>query len=271
MAERHTPRLRIGCSGWNYKSWGGRFYPAGLPAADWLGFYLRHFDTVETNATFYRLPARATFEGWRAQTPDGFVMAIKASRYLTHLKRLLDPEGPLDRLFEAAAGLGPRLGPVLYQLPPGLRIDLPRLDRFLAALPHAIDVAGRSQRVQHTIEFRHPSWYAPDVFFRLREAGVALCLHDMAGSAVDAPGIGPFTYVRFHGAAGRYHGSYGDDVLGAWAARLADEWRRGRDVYAYFNNDPDAIATRDAIRLRALLDDAGGDAQVGRSAEATGS
>jgi uncharacterized protein YecE (DUF72 family) len=177
-------------------------------------------------------------------------MAIKASRYLTHLKRLRDPEEPLSRLFEAAAGLGPRLGPVLYQLPPQLALDLPRLDHFLGALPATIPGSGPGARpIQHAIEFRHPSWYVPDVFARLREHGVALCLHDMAGSAIDAPEVGPFTYVRFHGASGRYHGSYASDVLRAWAARLAADWRAGRDVYAYFNNDPEAIATHDARRL----------------------
>ena len=247
------PRLRIGCSGWNYKSWSGRFYPADLPPSEWLAFYLRHFDTVETNATFYRLPARDTFAGWQAQTPDGFVMAIKASRYLTHLKRLLDPEEPVARLFERAAGLGPRLGPVLYQLPSSLTFDPRRLARVLGALPRelVLDGGGRLP-LQHVFEFRDPSWYVAETFTLLQEHGAALCLHDMAGSAVGGPAVGPFTYVRFHGAVGKYVGSYGDDVLSGWARRLAAEWRQGRDVYAYFNNDPDAVSTGDARRLRHL-------------------
>ena len=246
-----VPRLRIGCSGWNYKSWSGLFYPPGLPASEWLGFYLAHFDTVETNATFYRLPRHETFASWQAQTPDGFVMAIKASRYLTHLKRLVDPEEPIARLFERARGLGPRLGPVLYQLPARLERDLPRLERFLGALPRTLDADGAPDLpLQHTIEFRHPSWYEPETFALLAAHDVALCLHDMAGSAIDTPGVGPFTYVRFHGAAGKNFGSYRDDVLAGWARRLADEWRAGRDVYAYFNNDPDAVSTHDARRLR---------------------
>jgi uncharacterized protein YecE (DUF72 family) len=178
-------------------------------------------------------------------------MAIKASRYLTHLKRLTDPEEPIARLFERARGLGPRLGPVLYQLPARLERNLPRLEGFLGALPRTIDADGAPDlRLQHTIEFRHPSWYEPETFALLAAHGVALCLHDMAGSAIETPGVGPFTYVRFHGAAGKYFGSYGDDVLAGWARRLANEWRAGRDVYAYFNNDPDAVATHDARRLR---------------------
>ena len=243
--------LRFGCSGWNYKSWRGRFYPEGLPPAEWLRFYLSVFDTVEINATFYRLPEAATFASWHDQTPPGFVMAVKASRYLTHLKRLIDPAAPLDRLFERARALGARLGPVLYQLPGRFHADLARLDGFLAALPRELPLdGGRTLRLQHALEFRDPSWYTDDVFARLDAHGVALCLHDMAGSAIDRAGVGPFTYVRFHGAAGKYHGSYDDGVLAAWAQRLAAEWRAGRDVYAYFNNDPDAVSTHDARRLR---------------------
>jgi uncharacterized protein YecE (DUF72 family) len=247
---RHATRLRIGCSGWNYASWRGRFYPEEMPPDEWLRFYAGVFDTVETNATFYRLPEASTFAAWHDQTPPGFVMAIKASRYLTHLKRLIDPDAPLARLFERAAALGARLGPILYQLPGRFHADLPRLERFLAALPRELARDGAIHRLQHAIEFRDPSWYTDDVFARLDAHGVALCLHDMAGSAIDRPGVGPFTYVRFHGAAGRYHGSYPDAVLQAWGARLAAEWRAGRDVYAYFNNDPEAASTRDARRLR---------------------
>jgi uncharacterized protein YecE (DUF72 family) len=254
-----APRLRIGCSGWNYKSWRGRFYPTDLPAAAWLRFYVGRFDTVETNATFYRLPAPETFASWREQTPDGFVMAIKASRYLTHLKRLRDPDEPVARLFEHAAGLGSRLGPVLYQLPASLERDSDRLARLLDVLPERLRLdEGGSVPLQHVFEFRHPSWYVEDTFARLAERGATVCLHDMAGSAIDAAGVGPFTYVRFHGAAGKYHGSYGDDVLERWARRLAGEWRGGRDVYGYFNNDPEAVATHDARRLREMTRAAAG-------------
>jgi uncharacterized protein YecE (DUF72 family) len=252
-------RLRIGCSGWNYKSWRGRFYPTDLPAAAWLRFYVAQFDTVETNATFYRLPARETFASWRDQTPDDFVMAIKASRYLTHLKRLRDPAEPVARLFDHAAGLGARLGPVLYQLPASLERDADRLAGLLAVLPAQLRLDdGTTVPLQHVFEFRHPSWYVSDTFAQLAAHGAALCLHDMAGSAIDAAGVGPFTYVRFHGAAGKYHGSYDDAVLALWAGRLAAEWRTGRDVYAYFNNDPEAVATHDARRLRDLTREAAG-------------
>jgi uncharacterized protein YecE (DUF72 family) len=248
VASRPAPR--IGCSGWNYKSWKNRFYPAVLPPAEWLRYYVTTFDTVETNASFYRLPEPETFAAWRAQTPDGFVMAVKASRYLTHLKQLRDPEAPVQRLLEHASALGPRLGPILYQLPARISKDLPRLDRFLAALPATWPLDGSPRRLQHVIEFRDPSWYTDDVFARLANRGVAVCLHDRRGSEIAGPAVGPFTYVRFHGTSGEYHGSYGDDALDAWADRLAADSEAGRHVYAYFNNDPDAVATSDARRLR---------------------
>jgi uncharacterized protein YecE (DUF72 family) len=233
--------MHIGCSGWNYKHWRGAFYPARLPQAQWLEWYAQHFDTVEINNSFYRLPEESTFANWRAQSPQGFVFAVKASRFLTHMKRLRDPDEPVDRLLSHAKGLGRKLGPVLFQLPARFRMDLGRLQTFLDALP---------PRRQHVIEFRDVSWYVPQVFDLLEHHRVALCLHDKEGSAIDAPYVGPFVYVRFHGPGGRYHGSYDDATLSAWAARLIGRWGEGFDVYAYFNNDPNADAIRNAAALK---------------------
>jgi uncharacterized protein YecE (DUF72 family) len=256
MPQRTAPQFRIGCSGWSYKSWRGLFYPRDLPPSGWLDYYTARFDTVEVNATFYRLPPPETFAAWARQTPAGFLMAVKASRYLTHLKRLRDPIEPVGRFLDHAAPLASRLGPVLYQLPAKFGIDLPRLEGFVRALPHTLprQDGRRRQRLQHVIEFRDPSWYDPDTFALLAEHRVAVCLHDMPGAPPDLPPGSPFVYVRFHGASGRYHGSYGPAALDAWAGRLVDEWRKGLDVYAYFNNDPDAAATRDAQALRARVD-----------------
>jgi uncharacterized protein YecE (DUF72 family) len=236
-----TPRLCVGCSGWNYKSWRGPFYPPTLPASAWLQHYAAHFRAVEINNSFYRLPEGSRFASWRAAVPNGFVFAVKASRFLTHMKRLHDPEEPIARLFERVTALGPTLGPVLYQLPGSMPQDLLRLETFLRALP---------PRVQHVLEFRHPSWYAPEVYALLERHGAALCLHDKEGSVIDGPPVGPFMYVRFHGTTGRYHGSYADETLADWARRLVEAWRGGRDVYAYFNNDPDAEAVRNAAALQ---------------------
>jgi uncharacterized protein YecE (DUF72 family) len=237
------PQLRIGCSGWNYASWRGRFYPPGLSPSKWLAFYATVFDTVEVNNTFYRLPDVSTFESWREQTPPGFLMAVKASRFLTHLKKLKDPEEPIARLFEEAAGLKRVLGPILYQLPGNFPINMQRFERFLAALP---------RRRQHAIEFRHTSWYVREVYELMERRGVALCLHDKAGSEIVEPFVGPFVYVRFPGTSGHYTGSYSDKALSAFADRLIAESRAGHDIYAYFNNDPEGVAPMNARTLQRM-------------------
>lgn len=253
-------RIRVGCSGWQYRDWRGQFYPPDLPASRWLAHYAEAFDTVEVNNTFYRLPEATTFSAWRAATPAGFVVAVKASRFLTHLKRLLDPGPPLALLFGRALALGTRLGPVLYQLPATMRFDADRLRRFLDALPaHPRDVQAELPGVpprgpfRHVVEFRDRSWYRDDVFRWLGEAGAAVCLHDKAGAELDDIAAGPFVYVRFHGTSGHYHGSYPDASLERWAERLHEAALRGRDVYAYFNNDAGAAAVGNARTLARLL------------------
>jgi uncharacterized protein YecE (DUF72 family) len=242
-------RARVGCSGWNYKSWRERFYPRDLPPARWLAYYADRFDTVEVNNTFYRLPEHSTFARWRDRVPATFQMAVKASRFLTHMKRLREPEEPLRRLFSRASALERHLGPVLYQLPASFPLDLTRLDAFLHALPRVWS----SGRIQHVMEFRHPSWYVSETFQLLGRRRVALCLHDKDGSAIADPMTGPFVYVRFHGTSGRYHGSYANRELDVWAHRLAEQVQDGRSVFAYFNNDPDAVAVDNALYLRAAI------------------
>lgn len=239
----------MGCSGWNYASWRGRFYPRDLPSTRWLEYYAARFDTVEVNNTFYRLPERSTFETWRETAPAGFLFAVKASRFLTHMKRLLQPEEPLERLFSRVAGLGRTLGPVLYQLPASFTINLPRLDDFLKALPR-----GPGLTRLHVMEFRDPSWYIAETFAVLTRRRVALCLHDKQGSPIREPFVGPFVYVRFHGTSGRYHGSYSRRQLEWWAHALAEQVDAGRRVFAYFNNDPEAVATANAQTLREMID-----------------
>ena len=253
-------RLRVGCSGWQYASWRTRFYPKTLPVAKWLTHYATVFDTVEVNNTFYRLPEAATFAAWRAATPAGFLVAVKASRFLTHLKRLRDPAAPLTLLFARALSLGPRLGPVLYQLPATQQYDADRLRTFLDALPATSrDVllpAGAARprvALHHVLEFRHPSWYRDDVFGWIEAAGATVCLHDKAGAPFDDTGVGRFVYRRFHGTSGHYHGSYPTRLLGTWAQRLRDAAGQGRDVFVYFNNDPEAAAVRNARTLKHLL------------------
>jgi len=241
--QLNIPSIRIGCSGWQYRHWKGDFYPAELPQSRWLEYYAQHFNTVEVNNTFYRLPAAPTFGAWARRAPRGFVYAVKASRFLTHMKKLKEPKEPLRLFFSRAQRLGPAFGPVLYQLPPRWPVNLERFEKFLKALP-------RTRR--HAVEFREPSWYSDDVIALLNRHRVALCLHDMAGSASGMLAVGPFVYVRFHGTQ-KYSGSYNDATLEAWAEWLADRHRSGAPIYAYFNNDTGGHAPRDAIRLHKFI------------------
>jgi uncharacterized protein YecE (DUF72 family) len=248
LAPVAVERARVGCSGWQYRHWRGTFYPADLPQHQWFDYYATRFDTVEVNNTFYRLPDESTFRAWRARAPRGFLYAIKASRFLTHMKKLKDPAEPVDRLFSRAKVLSSTLGPVLYQLPPKWTIDIDRLGIFLRSLP---------PRRRHAIEFRDPSWYTGAVFSLLERYRATCCLHDMAGSATGPMVVGPYVYLRLHGPV-KYSGRYPDDVLKNWAAWLAEQRRSGRPVFVYFNNDAGGDAPRDAARLRTFIAQAEG-------------
>ena len=238
--------IRIGCSGWNYKSWKDEFYE-GRPARAWLEHYARHFDTVEVNNTFYRLPNRDAVANWERTAPDGFLFAVKASRYLTHIKRLNDLGPGLERFYERIEPLlrSPKMGPVLWQLPPTFRRDDERLADALARMP-------RAQR--HCIEFRHPSWFAGDVYALLREHGVALVIGDRPEVKDFQAHVftAPWTFVRFHyGSRGR-RGNYSETELEEWARRFED-WSREVEVLAYFNNDWEVFAVRNALWMKRRL------------------
>lgn len=236
--------VRVGCSGWQYRHWKGNFYPSSLPQKKWLDYYASQFDTVEINNSFYRLPSEKSFSEWRDRVPDHFLYAVKASRYLTHIKRLKDPADPLHRFWSRARLLGPKLGPVLYQLPPHLKRNERRLFDFLEALPdHPLQV----------VEFRDPTWYTDETFRAMEAKGVAMCIHEHHESATPRETVGPFVYARFHGADGHYQGAYSDRALRDWAAWLAKEARSGKAIYAYFNNDTGAHAPRNAQTLRESL------------------
>lgn len=235
--------IRIGTSGWVYPHWRGLFYPAELRQEDWFGHYAAHFDTVEINNTFYRLPSEAAFANWREQAPAGFLYALKASRFLTHLKKLKDPHAPLEHFFTRAAQLGVSLGPVLYQLPPHWQLNLPRLEGFLASLP---------RKRRHAVEFRDPSWLVEPVFRLLEHYGAAHCVHDLPPLHVPPRVTAPFVYLRYHGDSA-HHGDYPTDHLALQAQRIRAWHAQGLDVYAYFNNDVEGYAVRNAMLLRSLL------------------
>lgn len=239
--------ILIGTSGWQYKDWREVLYPAGVPQNQWLTTYAAGFGTVENNNAFYRLPDRELFERWRDLTPDGFVMAVKASRYLTHIKRLADPEEPVERLMRSASGLGDRLGPILLQLPPTLKAETERLDRCLRAFPKNVRVA---------VEPRHDSWWTGEVRDLLTERGAALCWADRLGRPLTPLWqTTSWGYLRFHEGAATPWPSYGDQALRSWIRRIGETW--GDDVYVYFNNDPGGAAVRDAIRFGELARAAG--------------
>jgi len=238
-------QVRIGTSGWIYRHWRGVFYPPVLPTSRWFAHYAQHFDTVEINNTFYRLPSEEAFDTWRRQAPPGFVYAIKASRYLTHRKKLKDAAEPLQNLLGRARRLGPHLGPILYQLPPHWRADPGRLREFLALLPRDL---------RHVFEFRDPTWCDEAIRALLSEARVGTCLHDMHGFDCPAWVTGRVVYVRFHGpSAVKYAGSYAAAHLRTWAERLRAFQESGHDVYAYFNNDEGGHAVANARELRRLV------------------
>jgi uncharacterized protein YecE (DUF72 family) len=228
----------IGTSGWQYRHWRETFYPRGLPQGKWLEFYVERFDTVESNAAFYRLPDAKTFASWAERTPAGFVMAVKASRYLTHIRRLREPEEPVQLLVERARELGDKRGPILIQLPPTMRVDVGRLKRTLEAFPPDWRVA---------VEFRHDTWFTDEVRQVLIDHRAALCLADRWKPLTPIWRTTDWTYLRFHAGRARPLPCYGRQALGTWTRRLADGWAPDEDAYVYFNNDPRACALRDAI------------------------
>lgn len=247
MQPDRTRPVRIGLSGWNYAHWrNGVFYPPRLPAASWLDFYAQHFDTVEVNSTFYRLPRRDAVAHWVEQTPAGFVFAVKGSRYLTHIKRLRDLGPGLERFLERIQPVlrSPKLGPLLWQLPPTFRCDHERLADALARLPRDL---------RHCFEFRDPSWFVGDTYALLREHGVALVIGDrpQVNAFQTHELTADWTYVRFHGGTRGRRGNYSESELREWATRLRG-WSRTHEVFAYFNNDWEGFAPRNAALLQRL-------------------
>lgn len=239
--------VRIGCSGWNYKHWREVFYPKGCPTSRWLRFYAEHFDTVEVNATFYRLPTTKAVAGWVEQTPEDFLFAVKASRFLTHMKRLTDLDQGLKRFYERIEPLldTPKMGPVLWQLPGNFHRNDERLAAALDALP-----PGR-----HCFEFRHDSWFHDDVLALLREHGAALVIGDTPHRYQRHELTADWMFIRFHyGSRGR-GGNYSERELDEWRRRIA-KWRQDADVYVYFNNDWNAYAIRNGLWLRRRLSQA---------------
>lgn len=238
-------QIRVGTSGWHYSHWQGPFYPDDLAKTRWLDFYAEHFDTVEVNNTFYHLPRASTFEKWRDQVPGGFLFTLKASRYITHIKRLIDTEDAVDLFMERAELLEDKLGPILFQLPPSYHKDLDRLETFLQIV---------CNRARGFFEFRHTSWYTQDTWDLLDAFGFGLCVHDLGDSAPPRVITSKQIYVRFHGSGGgRYEGKYTASEMKDWSRWINDRPSDVTHVYAYFNNDIHGYAVENAKTLRSLL------------------
>ena len=243
-------RAFVGTSGWSYPHWGdGVFYPQGLRSGEWLSFYAQHFATVEINSSFYRLPKKAIFESWREKTPSGFCFAVKASRFLTHVKRLNRTEEPLRRLLGSAQDLESKLGPLLFQVPPSLSYEKERLVSFLEALSHQ-----RTEgRFRAALEVRHASWLHSECYELLSAAEVALCFSDWPNVKVEEPVTASFLFVRRHGPQELYASKYPEEQLRREAHRIRYWLDRGKDLYVYFNNDANGWAVEDARALTQAL------------------
>lgn len=236
--------ILIGTSGWHYAHWKGLFYPEEVPTAEYLEYYARHFRTAEVNNTFYHMPQKKTFDAWRDTVDDGFVFAVKASRYITHMKKLKDAAKPVSRFMELTENLGDKLGPVLFQLPPHWGVDPKRLEEFLGLLPRG---------PKYTFEFRDPSWFDPSIYALLADHGAAFCMYDLQGHASPKEVTADFIYVRLHGPAAAYQGSYPDETLAGWAGAFSTWSAGGKRIYCYFNNDQEGFAVENALRLRQML------------------
>ena len=239
-----TGKVHIGCSGWIYRHWRERFYPPKLAQHRWFAFYAETFDTVELNTSFYHLPRAESFTKWRDQAPPGFRYAVKAPRFITHMKKLKDCAEPVGEFLGRARNLGPAIGPILYQLPPRWAFNRERLEAFFDLLPSDLT---------HVFEFREKSWLVAETLQLLDRYGASFCVQDMAGSATERWAVGRIAYVRFHGGVGKYWGRYSDETLLSWSDWIAEQARGGRPVWCYFNNDIDGHAIHDAQTLKAMV------------------
>ena len=234
----------IGTSGWHYEHWRGLFYPGKLAKPRWLEFYAQHFNTVELNNSFYRLPSERAFINWRESSSGDFVFAVKVSRFITHIKKLRNMEEPMQNFLARADFLQDKLGPLLYQLPPTMKRNDEALEFFLSMLP---------RQYRHVFEFRHESWINDDVFNILKRYKAGLCIFDMPDFTCPVVATADFAYLRFHGSTGLYWSCYSDEELSGWAERIAGLGRNLKAVYIYFNNDAGAYAISNAKTLARFL------------------
>ena len=255
--ERTTGRVHIGTSGWHYKHWIGPFYPPKMHPSRMLRFYTERFDTVEINNSFYRLPATSAIEAWCRETPPDFCFAVKASRYITHNRKLNDPEQSTEKFMNVIEKLKRRLGPILFQLPPGWKLNLARLENFLSGLP---------KHHRYAFEFRNPTWNVPEVYDVLRRHNAAYCIYELAGFQSPIQTTADFVYIRLHGPrANKYEGDYSKTNLEAWAQRIEAWTKELKHIFIYFDNDQSGFAAKNALELKEIVNE-GNRAAKSRSA-----
>ena len=234
----------IGTSGWMYNHWKGPFYPEKFPNNKMLRYYVNHFETVEVNSTFYRLPSANTVQKWMDETPEHFIFAIKANQFITHRKYLKDGQETTKKFFEVIKTLKHKLGSILFQLPPNWRVNLERLTAFVEILP---------KNYFFTFEMRNPSWYVQDVFDLFKEFNIALCIHDFTGDLLIDKITANFIYIRFHGPKGLYYGKYSTDHLNQWGEKINGWLKQNIKIFVYFNNDAHGWAIENALEMKNLV------------------
>lgn len=237
-------KILIGTSGWSYDHWRGNFYPEELPHEQWLKYYAKHFLSVEINSSFYHLPEKKTLQHWQQTVPDDFIFCVKASRYITHMKKLNDPQQSLATFFEHISLLGEKLGPILFQLPPHWNFNAERLNGFLHML---------SADYCYAFEFRDQSWHNAEAYDLLSKHNAAFCIYELDGFLSPKKITADFVYVRLHGPNGAYQGSYGAPTLSGWAGAFSTWSSQGREIYCYFDNDEAGYAAQNALQLNEML------------------
>jgi Uncharacterized conserved protein len=237
-------KIHIGTSGWHYKHWKGTFYPPDIKDSQQFEAYIKYFLSVELNNSFYMLPSAKTFENWRKITPKNFVFAVKASRFITHMKKLMVDIGSISKFFSHASKLEEKLGVVLFQLPPRWQINTERIRNFISALPSGY---------RYTFEFRDHSWYNDEVYDILRNNNCAFCIYELQYHISPLVVTADFVYVRLHGPGNKYQGSYNEKILKEWAMQSKDWQKQGKDVFIYFDNDQEGYAAFNAVRLKTLV------------------
>lgn len=237
-------RIHIGTSGWQYKHWKGKFYPEGLKASQEFDFYTHHFETVEINNSFYRLPDAKTFKNWREAAPKNFLFSVKGGRFITHLKKLKVTRQSIRKFFSRAEKLNGKLGPILFQLPPRWKINVERFEDFLTKLPEGY---------HYSFEFRDHSWYNKKIFNLLKKYKMAFCIYELEHHLSPIEVTTNFVYIRLHGPGAKYQGNYSDSDLKSWALRCKHWLKEGKDVFVYFDNDQNAYAAHNAERLKELV------------------